>query len=560
MNLFETLKNTFLKQPKELVVRPELPLDKIRQDFSAEDAFYNNYAWFDGFNGMSYVDNVQRTAEQATKIDIYRNTAKIDTVSVALDTLVNEVIYSEDFKTPVILNCDLDNKKLEDAIQKAFDKILKLLNLNRNFFRFVRDSYIDGQMNVLLDYKDDTKGGIKGILFLDPKYLTLDIEKGTYKYVDFLANNSRFLNRYFDPRTEGVIKEYNIEEIVHGDFGIISDDGLILSELEKAIKTANQLKTLEDLLIPLRFSRSVSRRVFNVDVSDLPNSKAESFLRKMANTFKYRKEYNTQTGEIKNQQHMTSMVEDYWAASRGGQKGISVDVLNETGDLGQLDDLNYYRKKLYQALGVPQNRILDQEDGNASIFDLQSDQVTNEDMQFFQKIRRIRLVYSEFIKAILKRELVATRVFKEKDYDEIKGQIDIVFPSENQFLERMSVTLFMKKVDAFNSARDLGGKVLPVKLLYKTLFGYTDDEVDDLLKEIEKESKDPLLKTFYQSEDDFGSGSDDSSDSGFGGPKKPEPKEPDDSEDDIEITKEPEDDDDDSEDSEPTGKPQKSKE
>lgn len=523
MNLLESIKNTFLKQPAEKILKPDLPLDKIRQDFSAEEAFYNNYAWFDGISsGYNFIDNIQRTAEQATKIDIYRNTAKIDTVSVALDTLVNEIIYSEDFKTPIILNCELDNKRLEDAVQEAFDKIIKLLNLNKNFFRFVRESYIDGQMNVLLDYEDKTKTGIKRILFLDPKYLTLDIKENVYKYVDFLANNSRYFNRFISNNSDTVMT-FKTEEVVHQDFGFYTEDGLILSELEKTIKVANQLKTLEDLLIPLRFSRSVSRRVFNVDVSDLPNSKAESFLRKMANTFKYRKEYNTQTGEIKNQQHMTSMVEDYWAASRGGQKGIAVDVLNETGDLGQLDDLNYYRKKLYQSMGVPQNRILDQEDSNASVFDLQADQVTNEDMQFFQKIRRIRQTYAEFIKMILKRELVATRVFSESQFDEVKDQIDIVFPSENQFLERMSVTLFMKKIDAFNSARELGGKVLPVKLLYKVLFGYTDDEVDDLLKEIEKESKDPLLKTFYQSEDEFGSGDSDSS-SGFGNPKKPEPE------------------------------------
>lgn len=504
MNLFESLKKTFLKQPKELVLSPDKPLDKIKQDLTNYDTPFNYFAFFDSLSGLSFTDNIQKTAEQATKIDLYRSTAKNDTVKIALKTITNEVVYTDDFKKPIIISCELENEKLENAITEAFQKIMKLFNTSKNLYRFVLDTYIDGQMNVLLDYKDNPKTGIKGILYLDPKYLTLDIEKGKYKYVDYFSDSSRYVHlRYFTP-DDAKVQEYNIEEIVHKDFGYLSDSGLVLSELEDCIKTANQLKTLEDLLIPLRFSRSISRRVFNVDVSDLPNSKAEAYLRQIANTFKYRKEYNTDTGEIKNQQHMTSMVEDYWIGSRGGQKGINVDVLNETGDLGNLEDLQYYRQKLYQSLGVPQSRILDGTDPSASLFDLQADAITNEDMQFFMKIQRIRQVYSEFFKQILKRELIATGKFTEPQFEEIKDSIDILFPSENQFLERMKVTLFMKQVDSFNACRELGGKVLPVRTLYKTIFGKTDDEIDEIFKDIEKESKDPRLKSFYSNPDEEG--------------------------------------------------------
>lgn len=491
MQLWEKVRD-FLKPPKD-DLSLEVPVDKVKKDFTRDEYQIDYFSFFDTNNSGVFYDDVYRVSAQAQKIDIYRQTSRIDSVAVALGILTDEIIYTEEFKEPLVLHCDVDNTKIEGAIKESFENIMNLFNISKNIYQLVLSTYVDGQMNVFLDYGKG--GGVSKIILLDPRFLTFNLKENKYKYLDVQGANTLFHSRAIDPAK---IREYQIEQIASANFGLISDDGLVLSEIEKIVKTANQLKTLEDLLIPLRFSRSISRRVFNVDVSDLPNSKAEAYMRNIANKFKYRKEYNTQTGEIKNQQHMTSMVEDYWISSRGGQKGITVDLLDEQGNLGQLEDIKLFQRKLYQGIGIPENRITDENGQTNSVFDLAADQITNDDIQFFMKVRRIRTVYTDFFKNIMKRDLVSKKVLTEAQFNDLKDQIDIKFSSENQFMERMRITLFMRKLDAWGSAREYAGKLFGVRYLYKLIFGLDEKETDEILKELEKESKDPLLKGFYQ--------------------------------------------------------------
>lgn len=518
-NINEKLEKLFLRQPIEKI-DTDLPLNRIQQNLS-DDEVINYPGFFDTANnqGFSFVDKQQIASEQAQKIDIYRQTAKIAECNAGLTEIIDELVYSRDFKNPLSIEVNIENKKIQDTIVKSFEKIMRLFNYKKYLYGFVRSTYIDGQMNVLLRYDNN---GVSSIYHLDPRFLIFDFENQVYKYMDLnssisLKNNFMGNYKFYNAlkkngkriNMDNSVFEFNIEEIVHQDFGYYSDKGIILSELENSIKTANQLKTLEDLLVPLRFSRSVSRRVFNIDVSELPNSKAEAYMKNLVNRFKYRKQYNTETGEVTNNQHITTMVEDYWIGNKSGAKGMTVDVLDETGNLGELGDILYFYKLLYKSMGIPVNRIYLDEGSQQNLFDLQSDSITNEDIKFFQKITRIRQVYSEFFMQILKRDLVSSKKFKEKDFDSLKQDINIYFTEENQFIERMNLTIFMKRIDAFSTAKDFGGSVLPVKTLYKEIFRFTDDEIKENLQEIRKESRNKLYKHFYQ---DFDY-SDDSADS-----------------------------------------------
>ena len=511
--LTERLNKTFLKQPLEKI-EPEVPLGRVIRDLGNENSL-RFQTYFDDVNGFSYIDQSMKASEQAQKIEIYRQTSKIAECSSGISEIVDEIVYSRDFKEPLKIEIELNNNKLEDAITKAFDKILNLFGAKRNLYAFVRQTYIDGQMNVFVKYNEKIKNGIESIYLLDPRFLWFDLEKQVYKYIDFNSQsslkdnfmaNTRFiqaLSKNGKPlRINKEDLEFNIEEIVHQDFGLYSDSGIILSELEASVKTANQLKTLEDLLIPLRFSRSVSRRVFNIDLSELPNSKAEAYMRELTNKFKYKKQYNTETGEVLNNQHITTMVEDYWVGNKAGAKGMQVDVLDETGNLGELGDILYFYKLLYRSMGIPINRIYLDDNSQQPLFDLQADAITNEDIRFFQKITRLRGVYAEFLMQLLKRELISTKVCSEGQFEEFKENINIFFSDETQFIERMNTTLFMKKVEAFSTAQEFGGKILPVSVLFKEIFKFSDDEIKKNLKEIQKESKDPLFKHFYQSDEE----------------------------------------------------------
>ena len=186
--LTERLNKTFLKQPLEKI-EPEVPLGRVIRDLGNENSL-RFQTYFDDVNGFSYIDQSMKASEQAQKIEIYRQTSKIAECSSGISEIVDEIVYSRDFKEPLKIEIELNNNKLEDAITKAFDKILNLFGTKRNLYTFVRQTYIDGQMNVFVKYNEKIKNGIESIYLLDPRFLWFDLEKQVYKYIDFNSQSS----------------------------------------------------------------------------------------------------------------------------------------------------------------------------------------------------------------------------------------------------------------------------------------------------------------------------------------------------------------------------------
>jgi len=489
--LAEKIKS-FLEVPQEKH-SAEVPDENVIVDMTS-DGYYTTGDFFDEDVNMlsNYSVKSNKIEQQKVKIMQYRSLSKTPDVNDAIEEIVNEIAFNPLSKSPLKIDIDEENETIKNAIFDKFKKISKIMKLNRNLYRIVKSGYVDGQVNMFLSYGTKEQG-INGIKMVEPVYLYFDSKKKVYKYYN-KSDKEFYMNSSV---SKG--QEYSPEELVHEDFGL-REDGMLTGYLEYALKPANQLRTLEDLLIPMRFSRSISRRVFNVDIGNLPNKKGEQAMTEMQKKFKYKKFYNVNTGEISNQQHITSMVEDYWFANRNGGKGTQVDTLDESGNLGELDDILYFNKKLYKAMYIPSNRISINPDSDNS-YDYDTTEVTKEDVKFFMFVSRLRLVYTETFKEILKRELIYTGVLTAEEYLEYEEKITLTFVNENSFIENMRLDMFSKKIDMLGNLADYSGKFFSYEKIFKDVFKYNDEEIKELLTSIQKEKKDPMYKSFYEEED-----------------------------------------------------------
>ena len=486
MGFINEVLKPFLKREKPPELSSSVEPQNVINDFNSE-YFHNTGSFFDSSSSfMGRSEQVDQVFRQRDKIMKYRQVATIPDVNDGIDEITNEIIFAIGKESPLKIEINQDNAKLKEAIEEKFKDLLKRINIRKNLFNIVKRSYTDGQLKIHLGY-DETKKTIGSIQMIDPCMLSYNPETEEYKYIQ---DRSVIFNSQTD-------KVYSKEEIVHADFGLF-DNGITTSYLEYAIKPANQLKTLEDLLIPMRFSRSISRRVFNVDIGDLPNKRGLEVMNEMQNKFKYKKFYNTETGEVTNQQHITSMVEDYWFANRSGGKGTVVETLDETGNLGELNDILYFYKKLYKSMKIPLSRISIDPDQDHS-FNYESTETSKEDLKFFMFISRLRSVYAEVLKEILKRECVYSGVIKdEKEWESIEDDVDVYFTNDNTFIEKMHIETFIKKVEIFDNLQEQQGKLFPVQKVLKDIFRMDDEEIKENFKAIEDEKKNPMYAAFYQ--------------------------------------------------------------
>lgn len=482
MILNEILK-PFLKQEKEPEYSSEPEREKNLLLIDDEPVYGTSFFDSDIFGTNS---QESQSHQQDMKIETYRKIAQRPEVQEGIHEIVNEIIFTHSGENPLKVHTELENEKLQEQITGCFDKIHNLMKLDSKLFNLVKQAYVDGQMLFHLSYdKKNIKKGIQKITMLDPTGFFLDPKDGNYKY-------EGRTNAYAD---KDVI--YSPEEIVWMDFGL-KDRGVTLSYLEQVIKVSNMLQALEDMLIPLRFSRSISRRVFNVDIGDLPPKRGKAVMDEYQRKFKYKKFYNTDTGEISNNQHITSMVEDYWFQNRSGGKGTQVDLLDESGNLGELDDIIYFNKKLYKAMGIPSSRQASFGSDYRQELDFGSTNFTQEDIQFYLFISRLRKVYSEAFKEILKRQIISTGVMSLKEFVSNEDEIKVVFTSELMYLDKIKMHLFTEKIGAFRDQMEYQGKIFSQKTQIKNIFNMNEEEIIEEMKEIKKEEKDPLFQHLYE--------------------------------------------------------------
>lgn len=510
MNLFEALKKPFFKQKniqKEIKQQSSVP-EPQRVDLDNLEDY--NLGFFDGytdFNTQFYGDlgYLERSLTiQKNWIKNYRRIAKIPEVANAIGEVVDEALFSDSGETCFSLEISSDlPKAIEQKIRTEFDTILRLLNLKRNLYFLFERFYIDGQLILQCVYNNKNsyqKEVITQIRVLNPMNFYYNKQTNKWIYKDVLEgdDNNLLFSNFANTAADLYDREFFPEEIVRID-STLYEGRVILSDLHPAIKVANNLQTLEEMLVPMRFSRSVSRRVFNIDVANLNSKKAEEYIQQIQQKFKYKKFYDLESGQIANQQHIASLTEDYWFPNRSGAKGTSVETIDETGNLGETGDLDYFRKKLYAALKVPLTRLgID----DKAEFDFTSTNVSREELKFFNFICRKRQQFAELFLELLKRQLVAKKVMTEKEFSENKENITIKWLNENKFYERMKDEQLTQAITMFRDYEELAQKGwISKEFLYKRVLKFSQEQIEEIQKEIEKEKTDKLYKNIKAGED-----------------------------------------------------------
>ena len=496
MNLWETLKKPFLS--KETTKNPSSnPSPKVVEydnlDSKNPLGFFDSY--MDDYNDIfGYYNNflsVDKAIEiQKNWILNYRRISKIPEVAQAISEIVDEATFCY---SPEMFSFEIKtdtNENIKNTIHDNFNQILNLLNLKKNIYVLFEKFYIDGQLVLHITYdKNDLKKGIQKIKVLNPIFLYYDKKRNKFKYSN-KQTDLTFFNFGYERDEYGDL-EFDLEEIVRIDSGIY-ENNIILSDLHPAVKVANNLQTLEEMLVPLRFSRSVARRVFNVDVANLNSKKAEEYLTQIQNKFKYKKFYDLESGQISNQQHICALTEDYWFPNRSGAKGTTVETIDETGNLGETGDLDYFRKKLYAALKVPLARLgID----DKAEFDFTATNIARDELKFFNFIKRKRNQFADIFFQLLKRQLVAKNVLNEKQFNEIYETFDFIWLSENKFFERMRDERLTQSVTIFRDMEELAQKGwLSKEFMYKKILKLSEEEIVEIQNQIKSEKTNKLYK------------------------------------------------------------------
>ena len=455
----------------------------------------------------TYVDLEGSTRTEAELITRYRRMALQPECELAIDDIVNEtIVYGEDHR---ILDINLDSvntsPKIKTVLREQFDDCLKLLDFGNKGYEVFRHWYIDGRLyyHAIIDGNNPAEG-LQELRYIDPRKIkkirsvkkdrvgntqagpgAVTIQKTKDEY--FIYNEKGFTG-YPGGSPSAAAGEQGVkiarDAIINVTSGLMSEDNrIVLSHLHKAIKPLNQLRILEDASVIYRISRAPERRIFYIDVGNLPKMKAEQYLRDMMTKHKNRLVYNASTGEIRDDRKFMTMLEDYWLPRREGGRGTEITTLPGGQNLGEMEDVAYFQKKLYRSLNVPVSR-LEPETG----FSLgRSAEISRDELKFQKFISRARMRFSQLFEKIMEKQLVLKQIMTLEEYNEIKDHIRYDFMEDNHFTELKENEILNERINALNAVDAYMGRYFSQKWARKNILRMTDEEIELMDQEIADE-------------------------------------------------------------------------
>ena len=448
----------------------------------------------------TYVDLDGTAKNEVELISRYREMAMQPEIESAIDDIVNEAIcQDDDGKIIQIIMDDLKQpEKIKKAIKDEFNTIIRLLNYTNMAQDIFRRYYIDGKMyyHIIID-RDNPVQGIKELRYIDPRKMRKIREVKKQKDERTGVEIMNVVNEYYiynDKVTTGSSTNYGpvgtritTDSIVSVVSGLMdSRRAVVLSYLHKAIKPLNQLRMIEDATVIYRISRAPERRIFYIDVGNLPKLKAEQYLRDIMVKYKNKLVYDANTGEVRDDRKFLSMMEDFWLPRREGGKGTEITTLPGGQNLGELEDVKYFEKKLYKSLNVPVSRL----DPNSSGFSLgRVGEITRDELKFSKFVGRLRSKFSDLFDQCLKAQCVLKGICTLEEWNEIKEHIHYNFIKDNNFTELKEAELMQQRLTLLGSVDPYTGRYFSQAWIQRNVLRLNDDEIKVMQQEMEKETE-----------------------------------------------------------------------
>jgi len=448
----------------------------------------------------TYVDLDGTAKNEVELISRYREMAMQPEIESAIDDIVGEAIcQDDDGKNIKIILDDLNQpEKIKQAIKKEFHFILKLLNYNNMAHDIFRRYYVDGRMyyHVIID-RDNPAQGIKELRYIDPRKLRKVREVKKKKDERTGVEVMNVVNEYYifnDKVTTGSSSNFGpvgvritTDSIISVVSGLMdSRRAVVLSYLHKAIKPLNQLRMIEDATVIYRISRAPERRIFYIDVGNLPKLKAEQYLRDIMVKYKNKLVYDATTGEVRDDRKFLSMMEDFWLPRREGGKGTEISTLPGGQNLGELEDVKYFEKKLYKALNVPVSRLNPENSG----FSLgRTNEITRDELKFAKFVDRMRNKFADLFDQALRVQCVLKGICTAEEWLDMKEHIYFDFIKDNNFTELKDAELIKERLSLLAGVDPYTGRYFSQRWIQQNVLRLTDDEIKAMQDEIDEEKE-----------------------------------------------------------------------
>jgi len=446
----------------------------------------------------TYVDMEGVTKNEQELIRKYREMATFPECDQAIDDVVNDAIVASREESPVSINLEKSNlsDNIKESIKEEFIELVRLLDFRKVGFELFRKWYVDGRLyfHIIIDEKNP-KRGILELRSIDPLKIKKvrqpkiqpgpqGLEVDTAGFQEYYLFNERGISG----GSGGATVQISNDSISYVHSGILdADRKIVLSHLHKAIKPLNQLRMLEDAVVIYRISRAPERRIFYIDVGNLPKIKAEQYLRDIMNKYKNKLVYDSNTGEVKDERKHMSMLEDYWLPRREGGRGTEISTLPGGENLGELADVDYFKTKLYKALNVPPSR-LEQDSG----FILgRAEEITRDEVKFTRFIERLRSRFNILFNDLLEKQLLLKGIVSSQDWLMIKDKVIYEWQTDSHFAELKDAQMMKERLEMVSTnmgfSEDIIGKFFSLNYVRKHILKLSQEQIDEMEKEIELE-------------------------------------------------------------------------